>query len=308
MCLPLSPGLAADAVAHDLNRKKQNDMTTVKNLDEMVSRLRADRVCRRVAVVCPRDKSTLAAVERAAGAGFVEPIVIDHADPQRAAEEAVELAQRGEVDMLMKGLLPSEKLLRAILRHNGGLLPEGHVLTHTACAEIPAYGKLLFYTDAAVLPFPSHEQRVQQVRYMAALCRAMGVPEPRISLVHCSEEVDTRHFPYTGGYPDIAEMARRGDFGPCVVDGPLDLKTSLSAESMRVKGIDSPLGGEADALVFPDIEAANVFHKTITLFCGARPASLLQGPRVPVVLPSRADGPDTKFYSLALAAALGAST
>lgn len=280
-------------------------MTTVKNFDEMVSRLRADGVRRRVAVVCPRDASTRSAVASATEAGFIEPVTIDHDDQQLAAETAVAMAQRGEVDMIMKGLIPSEKLLRAILRYDGGLLPPGHILTHTACAEFGQYPKLLFYTDAAVIPFPTHEQRVEQVRCVARLCRAMGVAEPRIALIHCSEEVDARHFPYTPGYRDIVQMAAEGAFGPCVVDGPLDLKTSCSAESLHVKGIASPIAGEADALVFPNIEAGNVFHKSITLFCQARLASILQGPRVPVVLPSRADGADTKFYSLAVAACLG---
>lgn len=282
-------------------------MKTIKNFDEATSRLKANHICRRVAVVSPRDEYTRAAVKRAAEEGFIDPVMLEGDDLKAMAEKAVELAQAGKVDMIMKGLIPTEVLLKAVLRHNGGLLPEGAVLTHTACAQIAQHHKLLFYTDAAVIPFPTHEQRVQQVSYMARLCHAMGIEEPRISLIHCSEEVDERHFPYTGGYPKIAEMARQGEFGRCIIDGPLDLKTSLSAESLKVKGIESALEGEADALIFPDIEAGNVFHKTITLFCNAKLASILQGPRVPVVLTSRADAPDTKYYSLAVAAALGAA-
>ena len=101
-------------------------------------------------------------------------------------------------------------------------------------------------------------------------------------------------------------MAKKGEFGPCIVDGPLDLKTSISPESLRIKGIDSPIGGEADAVIFPDIEAGNAFYKAITFF-HSDTAGILMGPMVPVVLPSRADSKRCKFNSLALAAIVSAS-
>ena len=113
--------------------------------------------------------------------------------------------------------------------------------------------------------------------------------------------MNEKYFPFTVGYQDIKEMARQGEFGRCIVDGPLDLKTSISPESLRIKGIDSPLGGESDAIVFPDIEAGNAFYKTITFF-HSDTAGMLVGPIVPVVLPSRADSKRCKFNSLALAA------
>ena len=106
------------------------------------------------------------------------------------------------------------------------------------------------------------------------------------------------------GYGEIKEMAAQGAFGPCIIDGPLDLKTSCSKESMAVKHIDSPIAGDADALIFPDIEAGNLFYKTITLFCQARTAGVLQGPDVPVVLPSRGDSAESKYLSLCLACLL----
>ncbi len=278
----------------------------IRDFEEVVERLKTQGVCRRVAVVCPRDQHTIDAVEKAAKEGFVAPVMLNDDDQKAMAEQAVTLAQEGKVDMIMKGLLPTEVLLKAILRHNGGLLPEGHILTHTACAHFAQYHKLLFYTDAAVIPFPTDEQRIQQVRYVVNLCYAMGIEEPRVSLIHCSEEGDERHFPYTGGYRTIVKMSEEGAFGKCIVDGPLDLKTSCSAESLKVKGISTPIAGEADVVVFPNIEAGNVFHKTITLFNNAELASILQGPRVPVVLTSRADAPETKYFSLAVAATLGA--
>ena len=282
---------------------------------------------KRVAVVCGEDEHTSSAVLRAVKEGFVKVVfvgtaeaqaeneslrsVAEHVDvitvasPDDAAHEAVALVRRGEADVLMKGLINTDNLLRAVLNKEDGILPQGHLLTHIAVAEVPDYPKLLFFTDAAVLPYPTQEQREQQVKYMATLCHRFGIDEPRISLIHCSEKVDGRHFPHTLGYISIISKAADGVYGRCKVDGPLDVKTSLCVESMRTKGIESSLEGQADALIFPDIEAANTFYKTITLFGHARTAAILQGASAPVVLTSRADSTDSKYYSLALACIAG---
>ena len=108
-------------------------------------------------------------------------------------------------------------------------------------------------------------------------------------------------FAYTADYLDIIAEAQMGAFGRCIIDGPLDLKTSLSPAALHKKGLTSPLEGRSDGLIFSDIQAGNVFYKSITLFCQAQTAAILQGPQVPVVLTSRADSADNKFYSLALA-------
>ena len=143
---------------------------------------------------------------------------------------------------------------------------------------------------------------MEQVKYITYVAHAFGIEEPKVALVHCSEKVGEKHFPFTVGYKDIIEQSRDGRFGSCIIDGPIDVKTACSGENMRKKGIASPLNGEADALVFPDIEAGNMFYKTITLFCHANTAAVLQGTLAPVVLPSRSDSKQCKFYSLALAA------
>lgn len=274
----------------------------ITDFEQLTRKLRGLDRRVRVAAVCPRDASSEAALARAEQEGWAEPIVIDHDDQPTAAREAVAAVRRGEADVLMKGLISSDVLLRAVLSKEDGLLSPGHVLTHIAVAQMSGYHKLVAYSDAAVIPYPTQEQRSRQIAYLVALCHSLGIAEPRVSLIHCSEKADARHFPFTEGYAQLAAQAREGVYGRCVVDGPLDVKTSMCAESMRVKGIQSPIGGEADALVFPDIEAANVFHKTITLLAGARIAAVLQGPEVPVVMPSRGDDAQSKYYSLALAA------
>jgi len=292
-------------------------MKAITNFDELTSHLSERQEKRRVAVVCPYDESSQQAVGRAISDGFVDPILvgesaklgnalpgvprIDAQDDDDAAAKAVALVREGKVDVVMKGLLNTDNLLRAVLNKETGILEKGRVLTHLTCAEIPKYDKMLFMTDVAVIPYPTREQRQEQLRYLLNLCRSMGVREPRIALINCSEKVNAKHFPFTEEYLELIEQSKAGNYGRCIVDGPLDLKTSLSAKALHKKGLQSPLEGHADGLIFPDIQAGNVFYKTITLFARARTAAILAGPQVPVVLTSRADDAESKYFSLALA-------
>ena len=250
-------------------------------------------------------------------AGFIKPIFVGDpkligpamkevtrlkaTDEVDAAAKAVQLVHEGMADVIMKGLLNTDDLLRAVLNKQTGILQEGRIVTHLTCAELPEYDKLLFMSDVAVIPQPTEEQRKQQLKYLLRLCRSFGIKEPGVALVNCSEKVDEKHFPHTVEYKRLIDEAAKGKYGECIIDGPLDLKTSLSGKALRKKGLHSPLRGHADALIFPDIQSGNVFYKTITLFCRATTAAVLAGPDVPVVLTSRADDADSKFYSLALA-------
>ena len=291
-------------------------MKAIANLEELASHLANRDEKRRVAVACAYDESTQGAVKKAMDEGFIEPTLVgepqkmgavdwapclEATDDDDAATKAVELVRQGQADVLMKGLLNTDNLLRAVLNKENGILEKGRVLTHLCCAEVPAYDKLLFMTDVAVIPYPTREQRQEQLRYLLGLCRSMGVEQPRVALINCSEKVNAKHFPFTEEYLELIQQANDGLFGPCIVDGPLDLKTSLSAKALHKKGMHSPLEGHADGLIFPDIQAGNVFYKTITLFDHARTAAILAGPQVPVVLTSRADDMESKFFSLALA-------
>ena len=279
-------------------------MTNIKDFSALTQLLAQKGTRKRIVVVNPEDESTRWALERARHEGLCETIIVDDEDRTVAAQKAVALIREKKGDVLMKGFINTDVLLHAILNKEHGILEPGSVMTHITPASIPRYDKLLFFTDAAVIPIPTQEQRVQQVRYMADICHNFGIEVPRISLIHSSEKVDARHFPYTEGYLTIKDMAQNGEFGKCVIDGPLDLKTSCDQHAMQVKGIKSPINGHADALIFPNIQTGNVFYKTITLFCNATTAAILQGTHVPVVLPSRGDSPETKFNSIALACAI----
>lgn len=299
-------------------------METIRSFEDMVVHLAQRGGRKRVAIVWAADQYSQESVIRALQVGFIDAIFVgcqkevegnprlmkyenhiefvEATDRDEAARISVRMVREGKADILMKGLINTDNLLHVVLDKEKGILPRGNVLTHITASQLPEYDKMLFFTDSAVIPYPTQEQRIQQIRYMVYVCHALGIEEPKISLIHCTEKVNEKYFPFTLGYKEIIKMAENGDFGRCIIDGPLDLKTSVSPESMRIKGINSPIGGEADALIFPDIEAANVFYKSITLFLGVETAGVLQGTMAPVVLPSRSDSKLCKFYSLALAA------
>ncbi len=259
---------------------------------------------KRVAVVWPEDESSRQAVKMAEEAGFARAVMLDSkaaSDPDDAATKAVALVRQGKADVIMKGMINTDNLLRAILNKETGILRPGGVLTHLTVAEVPAYHKLLLLSDVAVIPYPTEAQFRAMISYMTSFAHAMGISAPRIALTHCSEKVDTRHFPFTGAYETLKQEASEGKFGPCIIDGPMDVKTACDRHAQEKKHISSPINGDADGIIFPDIEAGNTFYKTVTLFCGATMAGLLQGAQVPVVLCSRGDDADSKFNALALA-------
>lgn len=298
-------------------------MPSIHSFADLTAHLRREGRRYRLAVVCGSDASTAGAAMQAVAEGFVEvqfvgdcaavrrqPCVAAYTGPhvsfieaeghEQAAAQAVARVREGQADVLMKGLLHTATLLRAVLNKERGILPRGRVLTHIAAAQVPAYHKLLFFTDAAVIPYPTHEQRTAQVAYTARLLHAFGIEEPRIALVHCAETVDEK-FPHTLGYAELRERAAAGEWGRLIVDGPLDLRTSCDPLGLQLKGISSPLEGEADALILPDIEVGNVLYKVLPLFAGAKVAGTLQGTDAPVVLSSRGDDLEAKYHSLALA-------
>lgn len=297
-------------------------MEPILNFAQLTAHLQALKCRRRVAVVCANDSHTEYAISRALQEGIAEFIMIGNSkilkqyptlrqypehvktihieNPDEAAREAVRIVREGEAEILMKGIINTDNLLHAILDKEKGLLPKGKVLTHLAVMEIPSYHKLLFFSDAAVIPRPTLQQRIEMIWYAIRVCRNFGIRQPRIALIHCTEKVSAK-FPHSLDYVNIVELAEAGEFGDVIIDGPLDVRTSCERTSGDIKGIASPINGEADVLIFPNIESANAFYKSVSLFANAEMAGLLQGPVCPVVLPSRSDSGLSKYYSMAMA-------
>lgn len=302
-------------------------MEEIRTFTQMVNRLRSTGIRRRVAVVCPNDPHTIYVISRAvqeeiadfilvverhlresayqlhsASPDFIKVRETDTSD--EAAALAVRLVRNGEADILMKGLINTDNLLRAILNKEEGLLPPDAVLSHVTVAQIPLYHKLLFFSDAAVIPKPSLRQYEEMIRNNVTICNRMGCIEPRIALIHCSEKVNEK-FPHTLSYVELIKGARMGKFGDVFIDGPMDAKTACDPHSGEIKGMSSPVVGNADMLIFPNIESGNTFYKSLALFGDANMAGMLTGTIAPVVVPSRSDSGNSKFYSLVLACLAG---
>ena len=274
-------------------------MKTIHNFEELRERLRQGAPCR-VAAIEATDSHSSEAVETAVREGWAKVTNLTTGDPQRSADEAVQMVRNGEADVIMKGIINTDVLLRAVLNKEHGLLPKGNVLTHLSAIYLPMLGRIILMGDPAVIPYPTMEQREAMIRYTVKLAAAYGIEEPRIALIHCTEKVSEK-FPLTLDYVQLIEKSKRGEFGKAIVDGPTDLKCAICKESADIKGIVSPLEGRADMLMMPDIEAGNVFYKTLTAFTDAQLAVGLMGATCPISLTSRSDSMETKLNSLAMA-------
>jgi phosphate butyryltransferase len=291
--------------------------------DQLITRLHNQERRKLIAVVCPNDGHTLHVIQRSLEEGIADfALVVEEAhreaaekiqfeypdrvtlfsaeDTVDAARLAVSLVHKGKADVLMKGTLNTVVLLRAVLNKEEGLLPPGSVLSHITVAQLPTYHKLLLFSDAAVVPRPRVSHFEAMLRYDLKVCNRLGINEPQVALIHCTEKINGK-FPHTLGYVILKERARKGQYGSVQIDGPMDAKTACDPHSAEVKGIESSVVGNADLLIFPNIESSNTFYKAISLFGQAHMAGMLTGTTAPVVLPSRADSDDSKYYSLVLA-------
>lgn len=297
-------------------------MEPIKSFDELTIYLQKMNRRKRIVVVCANDPNTEYAIARSLEEGIAEFIMVGdssilqkyptlkeypdyvkmiHIESQsEAAREAVRLVREGEADILMKGIINTDDLLHAILDKEKGLLPKGKILTHLSVIQIPTHHKLLFFSDAAVIPRPTLQQRIEMIWYAIKTCHHFGIHQPRIALIHFSEKVSAK-FQNSLDYVNLVELAEGGEFGDVIIDGPLDVKAACEEASAGIKGIVSPINGQADVLIFPNIESGNTFYKSVSLFAKAETAGLLQGPICPVVLPSRSDSGLSKYYSIAMA-------
>ena len=277
----------------------------------------------RIAVAWAQDPNTVGSLYRAVCEGFAEAFmigrkeqiiktcretgsdpdrftVIETANEKEAADLAVAMTRSGEADIVMKGLVGTDKFLKAVMDKEKGLLPPKSVMSYVCAIEIPAYRKLLFITDTAVIPFPDLDQKVAMAEYAIAMARRFGIGKPSVALIGASEKVSS-HFPNTLDYSVMCKMAERGQISQCVMDGPVDLFLACDPASVKIKGVDTPLAGNADILLFPSLEACNPFYKGLMLFGGGELAGMICGTTKPVVLMSRSESELSKYYCVALA-------
>ena len=172
-------------------------------------------------------------------------------------------------------------------------------MSYVCALELPRYHKLLFLSDTAVLPYPDMDQKLAMIRYSVQMAHKFGIEDPKVALISATEK-PTEALPASMEYAQICKMAERGQVKGCTIDGPLDLFLACDPSSLEIKGVASPLAGDADVLIFPNLEASNSFYKGLMLFAGGELAGLIQGTVKPVIVMSRSESEDSKYYCIAL--------
>jgi phosphate butyryltransferase len=278
-------------------------------------------------VAAAHDEHALEAVLTASGEGYIDYLlvgnrekiheiaailhsavadnaIIDSASEMEAAEKAVALIREGEGDFLMKGKLETATLMRAVINKETGIRKES-IMSHVAFFEVPAYHKLLGATDGGMIPYPTLEQKIIIIKNAVEVFRTLGYERPKIAVLAASETVNER-MPETSDAKALKEYCAKGELGDCSVEGPISLDLTLSKESAAIKGYESPITGDADILVVPNIACGNILGKSLVYMGHAKMAGCIVGAKVPVVLTSRGASAEEKQLSIMLSAALTA--
>lgn len=230
-------------------------------------------------------------------------------DPREAVQVAVDMIRRGDADVLMKGLVNTDVLLRRVLNRETGLPPKG-VLSHVAVFELPVAGggtRLAIVTDAAVNVRPNLQRKLEIVHNAVGIARALGIARPRVAMLAATEKVLLPAMPATLDAQIVSRMAEQGEFGEADVAGPMALDIAISPDAATRKSVSNPVAGRADILVTPDIESGNVLYKALTVLAEADMAGIVTGSAVPLVVTSRGDSERSKFFAVALAGYLALS-
>ena len=230
--------------------------------------------------------------------------IVQEADEWKATLKAVELINKGEGNILMKGLVTSDKYMRAILDKEKGLMSSPNaILSHVSVIEVPAYHKLLIISDVAISPAPDLKQKIAITNYLIQTAQALQIENPKVALLAATEQMSLG-MPACIDAAIISKMADRGQIKGAIVDGPLAMDVCIDKESCEIKKLKSPVAGDADCILFPNIESGNVFFKSSTKFSGGELGAVVFGAKVPCILTSRGDSELTKLYSIALGASL----
>jgi phosphate acetyltransferase len=276
----------------------------------------------KVAVAHPCDAASMGAVFEAVGLGLIEPIIVGPEGKIRAtaaalnkdlstvrlveaphshaaADKAVELVKAGEAEALMKGSLHTDELMGAVVRRDGGLRTARRI-SHCFVMDVPGHETALIITDAAVNIAPTLEDKVHIVQNAIDLARALRVDPVRVAILSAMETVNPK-VPSTIEAAALCKMADRGQITGGILDGPLALDNAIDLGAATIKKIQSPVAGQANVLVVPDLEAGNMLAKSLTFLADADAAGIVLGARVPIILTSRADSTITRLASCAVA-------
>lgn len=292
----------------------------IKSFDEIL-RVARERGPKTIAVAVAQDVEVLSAVNGARAMGIAEAILVgdkeeiagaarecgvdigkfemlDIKDKSEACRRAVELVSTGKAHIVMKGLVDTSLILKAVLDEKIGLRT-GNVLSHVAVFDVPGYDRLFYVTDAAMNIAPDLQQKKQIIENAVQVANALGNDNPKVAMLAAVEKVNPK-MQATVDAAEIVRMNEAGELKGCLVGGPFALDNAVSVEASKHKGITHPVAGYADILMVPVIEAGNMLYKSMVFFARAKNAGIIVGAKAPVVLTSRADSDEAKLNSIAI--------
>jgi phosphate butyryltransferase len=293
----------------------------IQNFNELIAQARQLGPAR-IAVVEAHDPDVLESLAQAEPLGLADPILVGNpakieaaagkagyklrpqtlvstAGEEASIQQAIGLVGEGKADLLMKGKVTTAHLIRGVLDKERGLRT-GKLLSQVIVFQAPAIPRLMVMTDAAINIAPTLEQKADICRNAIEVAQALGIKEPKVVLLTALEFVNPS-MPATVDAAALVQMNRRGQISGAYLEGPLALDVPLSRFAAERKSIESPVVEATDVFIAPNIEAANILYRAITYFAGAKSGGIIMGARVPLVLLSRAEPPETKIHSICLA-------
>lgn len=295
----------------------------INKLDDMLKKLKGDKRVT-LSVAAAHDEEVLLAIKSAVEMEIITPIligqehkirkiskeinfdldnvkIINKETIEECAETAVKLVSSGEADFVMKGLLDTSVILKAVLNKEWGLRTDS-LLSHVMVYEVPSYDKLLVTTDGGMNIEPDYDQKVKILKNAIEATKPLGLKHIKVACLAAKEKVNSK-MQATVDARALQEAGERGEFGNDVtVEGPLAFDLAVSKEAAKIKGFKSKVSGETDIMLMPTIEVGNGIGKALTYFAGAKSAGIIMGAKAPIVLVSRADSHESKLYSIAYGA------
>lgn len=294
-----------------------------KNFEELIKKVQNSGSKKIAAVVAAQDEHTLQAVFKARKNNIAEPVlignkskikeilsnlkedlddssIIDVEDDASAAAKAVELVNSNKADFIMKGKIQTADLLRAVVNKEKGLRT-GRVMSHFVINEIPNYHKLIVTTDGGMMMYPNVDEKKQIIENAVNTLIDMGYEKPKVAVLAAVENVNPK-MPESVDAGLLKEMNQKGEIKNCIVEGPISYDLTMSKESAEIKGYSSPVVGDADVLIVPNITAGNILGKALVFSAGGKMAGFIVGAKVPIVLTSRGSSAEEKYLSLVLSA------
>lgn len=294
----------------------------IKSINELVQKAKEIET-KKIVVACAADAHVLEAVELARTENIVEGIlvgdkekivsimnelsinpshyeIIDELNKEQACLRSVKLVSQNKGFFLMKGLVDTSVILKAALHKEFGLRTQNRI-SHVSVMEVPTHSKLLFMTDGAMNIEPTLDEKRQIIENSVKIAHALGIQSPNVGVISAVEKVNPKMIS-TLHAQELVNMNKENIIKNCVVGGPFAIDNAINKEAAIHKGINDPMAGNVDILLMPRIEAGNVFYKTMMFLANAKSASVIAGAKKPIVLTSRADSTESKFYSIALSA------